>query len=217
MILFFKNSWVRWFAGVAILSAALLFVHDFRGLVPPLARHYYIPPVGEWGTVLKWVAIGLGLELGILSVIVLVGTIALPKNFLRWILKEPARLYANGTFLSALAGGLMAALLEEPLFRLELQPELVREASRNEGYLMVALIFAACHWTPSTNLLAFWAFPRSLILTYIHQAGGIGWIPMLAHGIGDILYLSLFAWLGKQGLTHERPEKPKVIGRGTGT
>ena len=210
MILFFKSGWLRWLAGVAILSAALWWVHRLRGPVPSLEYDYRIPPIRDWGIVLKWVGVGLGVELGALFVVVLAGTLILPKHFLRWLTKGPARLFSKGGFLSALAAGLMAALLEEPLFRLELQPELLRETAGSEGYYLLAFVFAACHWTPYTNWLALWAFPRSLILSYIHRSGGIGWIPMLAHGIGDFFYLFLFAWLGKQGLTHERPEKPTL-------
>jgi len=213
LILFFKAGWIRWTIGVAVLSLALWFVHDLRQGAPALENHYRIPQVRQWGTVMKWVGIGLFAEFGTLAAVCMTGVVLFPNRFLRWVTKGPARLFSKGNAFSALAGGLLAAFLEEPLFRLELQPELVREAGGIDGYYLVAVLFAACHWTPYTNLMSMWAFPRSLLFSYLYQSGGVTWIPMLAHGIGDFVYLYLFAWLGRQGLTHERPDAPSSLNR----
>lgn len=211
MILFFKAGWARWVLGAVALAAVLWWIHYLRPGAPGWTTLYRIPAIREWGSVAAGVGFGLTIEFAALGTVAVVGTFLFPNQCLRWLTREPSRLYSDGTGLSALAGGLMAALLEEPLFRSELQPEMVREAGGAEGYYLLALLFAACHWTPYTNLMAVWAFPRSLLFSYLYRKWEIIWVPMLAHGIGDFLYLYLFAKLGRQGLTHERPETPVLL------
>ena len=89
-----------------------------------------------------------------------------------------------------ITGGLMAALAEEPLFRGILLVALDRGIF---GVVITALLFAACHWLRREFLLFwFWAMLEGMWFGLLMIATGSLLIPMIAHGLHDIVGYRVF-------------------------
>ena len=89
-----------------------------------------------------------------------------------------------------ITGGLMAALAEEPLFRGTL---LLAIDHGILGVVITALLFAACHWLRREFLLFwFWAMLEGIWFGLLMVATGSLLIPMIAHGLHDIVGYRVF-------------------------
>lgn len=101
-------------------------------------------------------------------------------------------------------GGVMAALAEEPMFRGVIVPLF---ASPALGIATAALVFAACHWL-SPRFLPFWlwALWEGVFLGVLLVATGSLLVPMIAHGVHDIVAYRVFAAL------LPRPAEPVASG-----
>ena len=89
-----------------------------------------------------------------------------------------------------ITGGLMAALAEEPLFRGTL---LVAIDPGVLGIMITALLFAACHWLRRGLLLFwFWAMLEGVWFGLLMVATESLLIPMIAHGVHDIVGYRVF-------------------------
>jgi membrane protease YdiL (CAAX protease family) len=200
MVLFFKAGWFRWLFGMVFLAALLFLIHRARGTTDPIYAPLWMP---EYRNIrlLGWVALGCAADFAFAICLFGLGTLVLPRYFLRWTLTSSARLFARHGLPLTLAAGLMAGFIEEPIFRWEIQPQLVGELGPKEGALIVAALFAAFHWTPLTNCLALWAFGRSLIFSWLFLKSGNPLVPMFARAFGDMAFIGLIARLGQAGLT----------------
>ena len=89
-----------------------------------------------------------------------------------------------------ITGGLMAALAEEPLFRGTLLVAIDHDVL---GIMITALLFAACHWLLREFLLFwFWAMLEGILFGLLMAATGSLLIPMIAHGLHDIVGYRVF-------------------------
>ena len=89
-----------------------------------------------------------------------------------------------------ITGGLMAALAEEPLFRGTL---LVAIDLGILGVVITGLLFAACHWLQRKFLLFwFWALLEGIWFGLLMVSTGSLLIPMIAHGLHDIVGYRVF-------------------------
>ena len=89
-----------------------------------------------------------------------------------------------------ITGGLMAALAEEPLFRGTLLVAIDRGIL---GVVITGLLFAACHWLRREFLLFwFWAMLEGIWFGLLMVATGSLLIPMIAHGLHDIVGYRVF-------------------------
>ena len=89
-----------------------------------------------------------------------------------------------------ITGGLMAALAEEPLFRGTLLVAIDRGIL---GIMITALLFAACHWLRREFLLFwFWAMLEGMWFGLLMVATGSLLIPMIAHGLHDVVGYRVF-------------------------
>ena len=89
-----------------------------------------------------------------------------------------------------ITGGLMAALAEEPLFRGAL---LVAIENSVLGIMITSLLFAACHWLRREFLLFwFWAMLEGIWFGLLMVGTGSLLIPMIAHGLHDIVGYRVF-------------------------
>ena len=89
-----------------------------------------------------------------------------------------------------ITGGLMATLVEEPLFRGTL---LVTIDHGVVGIMITSLLFAACHWLrPKFLLFWFWAMLEGIWFGLLMVATGSLLIPMIAHGLHDIVGYRVF-------------------------
>ena len=87
-------------------------------------------------------------------------------------------------------GGLMAALAEEPLFRGALLMAIDRGIL---GVVITGLLFAACHWLRRGFLLFwFWAMLEGIWFGLLMVGTGSLLIPMIAHGLHDIVGYRVF-------------------------
>ncbi|MBI1929350.1 CPBP family intramembrane metalloprotease [Candidatus Poribacteria bacterium] len=92
-----------------------------------------------------------------------------------------------------IAGGLMAALTEEPLFRGVL---LLSFDNRVLGIGMAAVVFAFCHWLRLEFLgFWFWAILEGLLFGILMVLTGSLLVPMIAHGIHDLVGYRVFQTL----------------------
>ena len=210
MILFFKAGWGRWFLGVCFLAGLLLLLHHLHAVsTSPL--EFLKSPDSNPARVAVWAILGVCFDLGGLFAFLAASTILLSRKFPRWFLGESVRLFGRHNSLLAAAAALMTFLLEEPLFRLYLQPGLGDELGFREGILAAAAVFAAFHWSPFTTVWTIWAFPRFLLLTYAMERGGSPLVPMVAHAVSDFVLILLISRLGRLGLTWVRPDVPEPI------
>ena len=84
----------------------------------------------------------------------------------------------------------MASLAEEPLFRGTL---LVAIDHGILGVMITSLLFAACHWLrPKFLLFWFWAMLEGIWFGLLMVATGSLLIPMIAHGLHDIVGYRVF-------------------------
>ena len=89
-----------------------------------------------------------------------------------------------------ITGGLMAALVEEPLFRGTLLMAIDRGVL---GVVITGLLFAACHWLRREFLLFwFWAMLEGIWFGLLMVGTGSLLIPMIAHGLHDIVGYRIF-------------------------
>ena len=89
-----------------------------------------------------------------------------------------------------ITGGLMAALAEEPFFRGTLLVAIDQGAL---GVMITSLLFAACHWLrPKFLLFWFWAMLEGIWFGLLMVATGSLLIPMIAHGLHDIVGYRVF-------------------------
>ena len=89
-----------------------------------------------------------------------------------------------------ITGGLMAALAEEPLFRGTL---LVAIDNGVLGVVITGVLFAACHWLRRKFLLFwFWAMLEGIWFGLLMVGTGSLLIPMIAHGLHDIVGYRVF-------------------------
>ena len=89
-----------------------------------------------------------------------------------------------------ITGGLMAAFAEEPLFRGALLVAIDRGIL---GVVITGLLFAACHWLRRGFLLFwFWAVLEGIWFGLLMIATGSLLIPMIAHGLHDIVGYRVF-------------------------
>ena len=89
-----------------------------------------------------------------------------------------------------ITGGLMAALAEEPLFRGTLLMAIDRGIL---GVVITGLLFAACHWLRRGFLLFwFWAMLEGIWFGLLMVGTGSLLIPMIAHGLHDIVGYRVF-------------------------
>jgi membrane protease YdiL (CAAX protease family) len=206
MILLFKAGWFRWIFGVLFLFSLLFCLHHLRGERTPLFLPLSSPRY--WTLALPvWVAAGVTADLVLGVCYLALGVILIPRHFLRWTLTSASRLFGTHRIPLILAGGLMAGLLEEPIFRWEIQPLLISEMGLAEGVIATAALFAAFHWNPMANLLTLWAFPRSILFSYLFIRAKNPLVPVLVHALGDCFFLYLIASLERYGLTHLPPEE----------
>ena len=89
-----------------------------------------------------------------------------------------------------IAGGLMAAFAEEPLFRGTL---LVAIDNDVLGIIITSLLFAACHWLRREFLLFWlWAMLEGIWFGLLMVGTGSLLIPMIAHGLHDMVGYRVF-------------------------
>ena len=89
-----------------------------------------------------------------------------------------------------IAGGLMAAFAEEPLFRGTL---LVAIDNDILGIVITSLLFAACHWLRREFLLFWlWAMLEGIWFGLLMVGTGSLLIPMIAHGLHDMVGYRVF-------------------------
>ena len=89
-----------------------------------------------------------------------------------------------------IAGGLMAAFAEEPLFRGTL---LVAIDNSVLGIMITSLLFAACHWLRREFLLFWlWAMLEGIWFGLLMVGTGSLLIPMIAHGLHDMVGYRVF-------------------------
>lgn len=141
------------------------------------------------------VQIGVGVMAGILS---LVSDGALHEIFKRTLGQTYLeRFHRHGRVVLGrmrwseyITGGLMAAVAEEPLFRGTL---LLAIDHGILGVVITALLFAACHWLRREFLLfCFWAMLEGIWFGLLMVATGSLLIPMIAHGLHDIVGYRVF-------------------------
>ena len=89
-----------------------------------------------------------------------------------------------------IAGGFMAALAEEPIFRGALLVAIDRGIL---GVVITGLLFAVCHWLRRKFLLFwFWAMLEGIWFGLLMGGTGSLLIPMIAHGLHDIVGYRVF-------------------------
>ncbi len=212
MIPLFKAGWFRLLLGAGFLYAALVLLHRARGGAVPIFQPFLSFPVlsGQW---MIWIPLGIVLDISILLFFFSMGTLIAPRLFPRAFLTSCARLYGgHGPFL-VLACGLVAAGLEEPLFRWEIQKQSANDLGVSEGIVLAALLQAAAYWSPLTNLLALLAFARGLLFGFLYDQTGHPLTPALVHGIGELMFIGGIAFLGRFGLTSVPPDGPPAGSR----
>jgi hypothetical protein len=103
------------------------------------------------------------------------------------------------------AGGLMAALAEEPLFRGLLLPAMDRPAL---GLLFAALIFGVCHWLQVRHFgFWLWAVWEGVLFGLLMVFSGSLLVPMIAHGIHDVAAYFVFGVLVGDSQSDEGAER----------
>ncbi len=96
-----------------------------------------------------------------------------------------------------ITGGLMAALVEEPLFRGTLLMAIDRGVL---GVVITGLLFAACHWLRREFLLFwFWAMLEGIWFGLLMVGTGSLLVPMIAHGLHDIVGYRIFQAMIRDG------------------
>ena len=89
-----------------------------------------------------------------------------------------------------LAGGLMAAVAEEPLFRGVLVATIDQPIA---GIVVAAVAFALCHWLRKEFWpFWFWAIWEGVLFGILFVATGSLLVPMIAHGLHDVLAYRVF-------------------------
>lgn len=139
--------------------------------------------------------IGVGMVAGILS-LACDGALheifkrVLGQTYLEGFLRHGRVVLGRMRWPEYITGGLMATLAEEPLFRGTL---LVAIDHGILGVVITALLFAACHWLRWEFLLFwFWAMLEGLLFGLLMVATGSLLIPMIAHGLHDIVGYRVF-------------------------
>ncbi len=208
MLLLFRSGWIHTLFGVVFLSGAVALVEygsDLPAVFSSLNRPTWWTPV-----LALWVIEGFLGHLGILILFTIVGTLAIPKHFLRWWFSSLSRIYGNMSIVRALSLGLMAALLIEPLLRLGLQPLLFRELEPISAIVALAGIVAIASWSPFTQFLAIATFFESLWFSYLYLDSNNPMVPVIAHGLSEFT-LALIVWkMNRMGLTLHAPAKPEL-------
>ena len=100
------------------------------------------------------------------------------QPFLKRFDAEMGPVFAHVGPLAIVAGGLLAGLGEETLFRGVVQHEW--------GILPAALLFALAHAGRGIRLLAVWAVLQGLIFGWLYALTGNLLVPMLVHGAHDM-------------------------------
>ena len=141
------------------------------------------------------VQIGIGLVAGILS-LVCDGVLheifkrTLGQTYLEAFNHYGRMVLGRMRFPEYIAGGLMAAFAEEPLFRGTLLMAIDHKAL---GIVVTALLFAACHWLRREFLLFwFWAMLEGIWFGLLMVGTESLLIPMIAHGLHDIVGYRVF-------------------------
>ncbi len=95
------------------------------------------------------------------------------------------------------AGGLMAAAAEEPLFRGLLLGVFDAPAL---GIAVAAVVFALCHWMQARYFgFWLWAMAEGVIFGVLMVVTGSLLVPMIAHGLHDLLaYRVMAALVGRE-------------------
>lgn len=139
--------------------------------------------------------IGVGLVAGILS-LVCDGVLheifkrTLGQTYLEVFNHYGRRVLGRMRLPEYIAGGLMAALAEEPIFRGTLLVAIDRGIL---GVAITGLLFAACHWLRREFLLFwFWAMLEGIWFGLLMIGTGSLLIPMIAHGLHDIVGYRVF-------------------------
>ena len=139
--------------------------------------------------------IGIGLVAGVLS-LVFDGTLheifkrTLGQTYLEVFNQHGHVVLGGMRWPEYIAGGLMAALAEEPLFRGSLLGAIDRGIL---GVVVTALLFAACHWLRRRFLLFwFWAMLEGIWFGLLMVGTGSLLISMIAHGFHDIVGYRVF-------------------------
>lgn len=210
MILFFKAGWIRLALGAGFLYTALALVHRGRGITGPIFQHFQVAPVFSIHWV-KWVPLGIALDILLILLYFSLGAMLAPKLFPRAFLTSCARLFARHGPLLVLGCGVFAAGLEEPLFRWEIQKQLMSDVGAREGVVLAALLQAAACWTPLTHLLTGLMFLRGLLYGLVYQISGHPLAPVMVHGVGELLFIGGIALMGRFGLTSIPPEEPRGL------
>ncbi len=92
-----------------------------------------------------------------------------------------------------LSGGFMAAVAEEPFFRGVLLPAFDQPVV---GVAVAALVFAACHWLRVRHFgFWLWALWEGILFGILMVVTGSLWVPMIAHGLHDVIAYRVFAGL----------------------
>ncbi len=92
-----------------------------------------------------------------------------------------------------LAGGLMAALAEEPFFRGFVLRSFDHSAV---GIAVAALLFAICHWLRLSYLgFWLWAMWEGIFFGILLVLTGSLLVPMIAHGLHDVVAYRVFQGL----------------------
>jgi membrane protease YdiL (CAAX protease family) len=152
-LLIFSNMWAN-VRGIALSDALVL---DLASLVAAV--------------------LGVVLAASIDSVIYLVNWIAGFRPFLEAFSAGFPRLFGRISVQAIFAGGLLAALGEETLFRGILQ--------REWGLLAAAVLFALAHVGRGLTLFSIWALLEGLLFGWLYQITGNLLVPMIVHGVHD--------------------------------
>lgn len=208
MLVLFKAGWFRWLFGVVFLSLLIFLVHELRQTRQPIL-HPLTDPANRQIFLPLWVAATVAADFAAVTATLLVGTLLLPRRFLRAALRSSAAAFQGVTLPLAIAGAVMAGGLEEVLFRWEIQPALVDEFGLQAGIAGTAVAFGILHWSPFTNTLALIAVPRSYVYSTALSATGNPLVPCMARFIAEFAYLWGIGYLIRKGLTAEEPEVPE--------
>jgi membrane protease YdiL (CAAX protease family) len=206
MVLFLKSTWVGIILLTAILAAALFGIHWARDVHTPV-YHFSQHLSSDGARIFLYTVVAILADILAPALILGLAMVLLPHRGFRWLTRGPARLFARGGWKLAVGCALVVLLLEEPLWRMQIQPELRDRFGKEGGDILTTLGFFLAHWTPYTNLLAIWSIPRFWFQTWLMDFAGSAWIPMIGHAVGDFFWMGIFGLLGRGGLTHRAPEK----------
>ena len=103
-----------------------------------------------------------------------------------------------------LTGGLMAAVAEEPLFRGVLVGAIDQPIA---AIIIAAVVFALCHWLRKEFWpFWFWAMWEGVLFGILFVVTGSLLVPMIAHGLHDVLAYRVFQSLLKAEVRTQRSE-----------